>query len=223
MCGRYAIFTDRGELKAYYEAEAEGFEAFEPVYNAAPSMLLPVVLQRNGSRHLELLRWGLIPHWSKDANIGYKMINARAETVDSKPAYRKAFQSQRCLIPANGFFEWKKEQQGKQPHFIRASNAALLTFAGLYDEWMSPDGEIITSYTILTTEANNDLQELHHRMPVILPPDYFELWLALANRQTVQLKSLLAPRPDGELTQHPVTREVNSPRNQGPELLERVN
>ena len=224
MCGRYAFYESWQEFLREYNIEVDHVNEFPPVYNAAPSMRLPVLYQSDAKRHIDIYRWGLIPHWSKDEQIGYKMINARGESVATKPAFRKPFASQRCLVPASGFFEWKKQGKTKQPWFIRFSESAPMWFAGLYDEWISTDsGEVIPSFTIITTEANEAMEELHDRMPAILRPDSFNPWLDPQNRNTEELTSLLQPWPDSNLTMHPVSREVGNPRNQGKELVEPMN
>ncbi len=221
MCGRYAFYHPWHEFLETYLIEAPHLDEVPPVYNAAPSMNLPVVHQHEGHRQAEAFRWGLIPHWSKDEQIGYKMINARGETAASKPAFRKPFKTRRCLVPASGFYEWRKEGKEKQPYFIRFTDDTPMFFAGLFDEWVSKDdGEIIHSYTIITTDANPALQELHDRMPAVLPPNTFDLWLNPENQNTDHLTTLLQPWPKDDITFYPVSKAVGNPRNQGPDLVE---
>ncbi len=175
---------------------------------------------RHTTRHLVLLRWGLVPHWAKDKSIGNRLINARSETVDSKPAFRAAFRNKRCLLPASGFFEWKKEPHGRQPYYVLREDEGLLAFAGLWERWMSTDGEVVESCTILTTEASEDLRDLHHRMPVILDRSDFEAWLDPGASRDRHLKPLLRPCASGPLVVRRVSKVVNSPRNDVPECVE---
>lgn len=220
MCGRYAFFEQWKDFLAEFDINST-LEEWPPIYNAAPSMDLPVVYQLNGSRFVDTFRWGLIPHWSKDPKIGYKMINARAESVAEKPAFRKSFTSKRCLIPASGFFEWKKEGKVKQPYFIRFKSAKPMWFAGLYDEWTSTeDAEVVESFTIITTQANETLTPLHDRMPALLTEESFDFWLNPENRDIENLTSLLQPWPDHDISFYKVSESVNTPKNQGPDLVE---
>lgn len=222
MCGRYAFYEPWDEFLQTYQIEASHIDQPAPVYNAAPSMNLPVVYHKEGSRQAGVFRWGLIPHWSKDEKIGYKMINARGETVANKPAFRKPFASQRCLVPASGFFEWRRIGKDKQPCFIHFSDRTPMFFAGLYDEWVSKeDGEMLTTYTIITTEANSKMAELHDRMPAILPPEQFDTWLDPEDSNKEQLQQMLQPWPEDTITYYPVSKAVGNPRNQSPDLIER--
>ncbi len=220
MCGRYAFYETWNEFLETYEVEVSHIDHPVVVYNAAPAMNLPVLYHQDGVRQIDTLRWGLIPHWSKDEKIGYKMINARGETVADKPAFRKPFTSQRCLVPASGFFEWYNLGKEKQPYFIHFSDRSPMFFAGLYDEWVSTDdGEVITTYTIITTEANSRLQKLHDRMPAILPNEHFDFWLDPDNRNKEKLQNLLQPWPEDTITYYPVSKAVGSPRNQSANLV----
>ena len=195
----------------------------QPNYNVAPTQEVPAVVAGNGGgeRRLEMLRWGLIPSWADDPGIGARMINARSETVAEKPSFRRAFKERRCLIPADGFYEWQKTNGGKQPHYIRMKNGRPFAFAGLWESWKG-DGNEIRSCTILTTNPNDIAGEIHNRMPVILPPEGYEVWLYPDVRETDQLLSLLAPYPPSDMEAYPVSRRVNSPSNNEPSCVESV-
>jgi putative SOS response-associated peptidase YedK len=167
------------------------------------------------------VRWGLVPHWADDLSIGSRMINARGETVASKPAFRSALKHRRCLIPADGFYEWKKIGAGKQPHLIRFADGRAFAFAGLWERWLSRDGGApVDSCTIITTTPNGLLRELHDRMPVILPPAAFEEWLRPEPLAAPRLDELLRPHPDSEMEAFAVNRRVNSPANDDPSCVE---
>ena len=220
MCGRYTLYSSGEELSDYYNAEISDLLTHQANYNVAPSSTMPVVLQADETLRIVPYRWGLIPHWSTDEQIGYKMINARAETIHNKPAYRKAFASQRCIVPSNGFYEWKKDKKQKQPWYIYLKDNPIMSFAGLFDEWISPDGEVIPSYTIITTEADESISDIHHRMPVILQPDYFRQWLNPDEHDKEKLKHILQSTPAGEIRRYQVSSAVNKPINNYAELLQ---
>jgi putative SOS response-associated peptidase YedK len=175
------------------------------------------VVQNDNDRVGKQMRWGLIPFWAKDIKIGYKMINARAETIDEKPAYKHPFQKQRCLILADGFYEWKKQGKEKQPYRFKLKNGEPFAFAGLWDRW-----ETLYSCTIITTKPNNLTKEVHDRMPVILPKDTYDLWLNPNMTETDYLKSLLVPYPEEEMVAYPVSTLVNSPKNDIPSVMEPI-
>lgn len=220
MCGRYTHMYTWEELHDLMTLTVPGIPIAKR-YNVAPTQQAPVVRRHeNGERHLELLRWGLIPSWSKDIKIGYKLINARGETVHEKPSFRAAFKSRRCLIPVSGFYEWKKstESAQKQPYYIRGKEEVLV-FAGLWERWQSPEGETIDSYSIITTEANDLLKPLHDRMPVILDPSDFEKWLG-PKTTPQELRNLLLPCDPERLTYYAVSTLVNSPKQDIPECIE---
>ena len=168
-------------------------------------------------RQFSLMRWGLIPFWVKDANIGYKMINARAETVAEKPAYRESFKSRRCLIPADGFYEWKKEGKSKQPFHFGMRDNSIFAFAGIWDRWKNPQGEVIETCSILTTTPNLLCADVHDRMPVILPVGHYDLWLDPGFKGTDDLKELLHPFEAKLMKRYPVSTRVNLVRNDDPE------
>jgi putative SOS response-associated peptidase YedK len=184
---------------------------------------LPVIRQRpSGERVLPTLRWGLLPSWAKDETIANRLINARAGTLAEKPSFRSAYRKRRCIVPADGFYEWAKRPDGKQPYYIHASDGSILAFAGLWGRWTRPDdGESIDSFAIVTTVANDRMRALHDRMPAILAPEAVARWLDAAN--TIETMSdLLGPCPDARLALHPVTRAVGNVRSEGPELIAEI-
>jgi len=185
---------------------------FSPHYNITPSQQIPVVRAIDGKRILSLMRWGLIPHWAKDERIGYKMINARAETVFEKPAFRVAARSRRCLIPASGFFEWKKAGKQKQPYFVTFPHQDLFSFAGLWEIWHKSEEETIVSCSILTTEANALMATIHNRMPAIIAPENYDRWI-LPDSGIDDLKALLQPFSAAAMDAYPVSQAVNNPKN----------
>lgn len=217
MCGRFARKSDPKRLaKEFKVAEAP---EVEPSYNVAPTHNILAVRQGGDGREMTLLKWGLVPSWAKDAAIGAKLINARSETIEEKPSFRDAFRRRRCIIPADGFYEWKREGGGKQPYFFRLKDERPFGFAGLWDRWEGEGGQVINSCTILTTEANGVLRPVHDRMPVILHPEDYETWLEAGERERTLLRELLRPYPEGEMTGHPVSPAVNGTRGRGPELI----
>ena len=218
MCGRYNIITDAQALYDAYQVEAELADGRLARYNVAPATDQLVIVAEGGRRTARWHRWGLIPHWAKDAAIGYKTINARGESVAAKPAFRAAFRQRRCLVPATGFYEWKIQEGGKQPYLIRPRSGGLLSFAGLWESWAGPEGEV-RSFTIVTTEPNALMARIHDRMPVIVPRERHARWLDPVLRDPAQIQPMIAPYPDGELQALPVGREVNNARNQGAALI----
>lgn len=220
MCGRYTLRTPSKELaKAFGVEEVPEVEAR---FNITPAQTVAGVRRTPDGREMKFLKWGLVPSWAKDTSMGTKLINARSETVAEKPAFRDAFKRRRCLIPADGFYEWKREGDRKQPYFFRLREERPFAFAGLWDRWQ-PDGEdAVESCTILTTEANSVLRPVHDRMPVILHPDDYEAWLDDDVRKSDLLKELLQPYPAREMTGYPVSPTVNSARRQGEQLIKLV-
>jgi putative SOS response-associated peptidase YedK len=223
MCGRFT-------LRAPASVIAEQFALFEvppftPRFNIAPSQPVPVVRlvpgQTEPRRELVWLRWGLIPGWAQDAAIGNRMINARAESVAQKPAFRAALRRRRCLLAADGFYEWQRTGRRKQPHFIRMRDDRPLAFAGLWESWEGPD-QVVESCTILTTDANELMRPIHDRMPVILAPAAYEPWLDPTVQEPQQLAPLLVPYPSEPMTAYPVSTLVNSPTNEDPRCIEPV-
>ncbi len=218
MCGRYTLKTPVEKL-----AEEFGFDAssvkLPPNYNVAPTQEVAAVLSEGGERRLELLRWGLIPSWADDPGIGSRMINARAETAPEKPSFRRAFRERRCLIPADGFYEWKRTNGAKQPYYIRMREGRPFAFAGLWEGWKDNGGPEIRSCAILTTAPNALAGEIHDRMPVILPAGSYDAWLD-PEAEKDELISLLAPYHEAEMEAYPVSRFVNSPSNNDPRCIE---
>ena len=215
MCGRFTLQSPADLIRDLFELGQ--LPELTPRYNIAPTQDVACVIEDDG-RELVRFRWGLIPFFAKDAAIGQRMINARGETVAEKPSFRAAFKRRRCLIPADGFYEWRKTDDGKIPCHITMKDHRPFAFAGLWESWKSPEGPV-RSCTIITTEVNETLQELHHRMPVILDPEDHGTWLdpGLADRDLLQ--SLLVPYAEGEMIWREVSKAVNNPRNEGPELL----
>ncbi len=218
MCGRFVLYSSLDEIaKAFDIQQVQG--TLRTSYNIAPTQPVAVVLERDGINVLEQMVWGLIPPWARERGIGARMINARAETLSQKPSFRRPLASQRCLVVADGFFEWRKTEQGKIPMFIRLKLAQPFGFAGLYDTWTSPEGETVRSCTIVTTEANDLVRPIHDRMPVILPRNYRATWLSPTTGHSRQLLSLLQPYPAHDMETYPVPRSINSPDNDGPECI----
>lgn len=185
-----------------------------PRYNIAPSQNAPVVRDVDGKRRsLSLLRWGLIPSWAKDEKIGHRMINARAETLAEKPSFRKALQERRCVIPANGFYEWRQTEQGRQPYFIKPHDRRLIGMAGLWERWTRKEGQAIESFAIITTSANDLMKPIHDRMPVVLSRECYEQWLNCRDYDGGQIGRMLKPFPSDLLEMYPVGKTVNSPTN----------
>ncbi len=219
MCGRYNIITDAQALYDAFQVEVELNAASLAQYNVAPATDQLVILSERGYRVARWHQWGLIPHWAKDKAIGYKTINARGESVAAKPAFRDAFRQRRCLVPASGFYEWKVQDGGKQAYLIRLKGGELFAFAGLWEGWAGPGGEV-RSFTIITTEPNELMARIHDRMPAIIPRAQYARWLDPALQDSGQIQPMIASYPDGELQAIPVGREINNARNQGAELIE---
>jgi len=222
MCGRYVAAAPPSEIAKYFGA-APTETVLEPSYNVAPTNEVYAVVEHDDERRLEPLRWGLVPLWAKDLAIGSKMINARAEGIATKNAYRHAFRKQRCIIPADGFFEWKvvEGQKRKQPMYIHRVDGEPLAFAGLWETWRGPErkDDPLRTCTIITTSANETMAPVHNRMPVILPPDSWAEWLDPEMQDTDALAEFLVPAPSSLLTLYPITTAVNHVRNKGPELI----
>ncbi|MBD2446431.1 SOS response-associated peptidase [Nostoc sp. FACHB-152] len=219
MCGRFTLNQPTALLEKVFHIQQIPDLAAQ--YNIAPTQIVPTVLQNPTSKQYEFqqLRWGLIPSWAKDAKMGVKLINARAETVAEKPAFRSAFKRRRCLVIADGFYEWQKQQGKKQPFYFRLQDGQPFGFAGLWDIWHSPEGEEIASCTIMTTTANKLLAPIHDRMPVILAPEDYDLWLDTQVQTPEKLQSLLDSYPAEAMTAYPVSSLVNSPQHNSPECI----
>lgn len=223
MCGRYAFYEHQelSERLTNVAIDADFLEHFRPTWNAAPSQQLPVVVEDNGTPVVRSMSWGLIPKWTKPGEKPkVAPINARAETLTEKPMFRSLIKHRRCVVPANGFYEWQRHGTGKQPFFVEPESGQLMLFAGLYDEAESASGEPLESYAIITTEANGQMAALHDRMPVILDPDDVADWLDAEQTETGPLEQLLRPAGGGSITLHPVTKDVNNVRHNGPDLIE---
>jgi putative SOS response-associated peptidase YedK len=228
MCGRYTLTSSPQAVRALFHYDEQ--PNFPARFNIAPTQPIAIVRLVEGKRHFALVRWGLLPSWVKDPKTFSLLINARGESVNEKPAFRNAMRRRRCLIPADGFYEWKAAGARKQPYFIRAKSGAPLAFAGLWETWTGPNGEEVDTAAIVTTNANRTLGELHDRMPVIVPLEAFDLWLgggvlgsnADAERDLLSAVALIAPAPEDLLEAYPVTLEVNRIANDGPKLLERI-
>lgn len=220
MCGRYAQNTDPKKLAK--EFKVADVPAVEPRYNIAPTQEVLGVSESPDGREMTFYKWGLVPSWAKDASMGARLINARSETVQEKPAFRAAFKQRRCIIPADGFYEWQRTEGRKQPFFFRMRDERPFGFAGLWEGWEGEGGQVINSCTILTTEANEVLRPVHDRMPVILHPDEYEVWLDTDVRKLDLIKEMLRPYPAEEMMSYPVSTAINSPRNQGAELIEQT-
>jgi putative SOS response-associated peptidase YedK len=220
MCGRYTLKAEKEEMEKAFDAKVESADALPFRFNIAPTQFVPVVRHLEAENFLSAMKWGLIPSWAKDEKIGNKMINARAETIAEKPAFRSAFKSRRCIVPASGFYEWKKLERGKQPFYFHLKNKPVFGFAGLWEEWRDDEtGEILETCTIITTEANEVLLPVHDRMPVILKAEDYDEWLDPKEANKERLQKLLAPYPAKEMSSHSVSRAVNSPTVDSPELI----
>jgi putative SOS response-associated peptidase YedK len=223
MCGRFTLHTAPGLLAELFDLPAEPYLA--PRYNIAPTQPVAIVRTQgaDAAREWALVHWGLIPSWSKDPSIGARLINARAETVEEKPSFRAAFRRRRCLIPTDGFYEWQRVGKAKQPYYITLEEGAPFAFAGLWETWVGPDGSALDSCTIVTTEANALMEPLHTRMPVIVDPEDYGLWLGRGAETPKDelggLVDLLRPYPPERMAARTVSKYVNSPFNEGAECI----
>lgn len=220
MCGRFAQRTDPKRLAKQFGVEE--VPESEPRYNIAPTQGILGVREGADGREMTLLKWGLVPSWARDSSMGARLINARSETVAEKPAFRQSYKQRRCIIPADGFYEWQRTRGRKQPFFFQMRNESPFGFAGLWDRWEREDGAPLQSCTILTTEANEVLRPVHDRMPVIIHPDDYELWLGCNPRKQELLRDLLRPFPSSKMIGYPVSTAINSPGSQGSKLIERA-
>lgn len=220
MCGRFTLFAPESALAAMFGLETA--PRLSPRYNIAPAQMVAAVRvsPEAGKREIAILRWGLVPPWAKDASIGSRMINARAETVSEKPAFRSAFRKKRCLVPASGFYEWEKLPKRKQPYHVGFRDGRPFAMAGLWERWQGPEGAAVESCTLITTGANALVSSIHDRMPVILRPGDFDLWLDPAVQAGESLLPLLRPFPQEEMTAFPVSLRVNDPGVDIPALIE---
>lgn len=218
MCGRFVQYTLFPLLEKEFSLKFGAEIALRPSWNIAPTQEVPIVVNEEGNR-LVTCRWGLVPPWSKDAAIGNRMINARAETLAEKPSFKGPFKKHRCLVVADGFYEWKKTEGGKVPVYVTMTDGRPFGFAGLYSDWHPPGGEIIRTCTIVTTEPNELLKPIHNRMPVIVRPEDRETWLDPEEQDPAMLTSLLGPYASDKLDAWEVSRAANSPSNDSPQLI----
>ncbi|SMF00921.1 SOS response-associated peptidase [Paenibacillus barengoltzii] len=220
MCGRFTITLPLDELIVRYLIMENRLAKFAPNYNVAPMQFIPAIIEGKQGNRLGELRWGLVPSWAKEDKIGASMINARAESLPDKPAFRKLLTTRRCLIPADGFYEWQQRAGGKQPYRIVMKDGSPFAFAGLYDIWTDPQGNKLATCTIITTEPNSLMAEIHSRMPVILQPKHEAEWLDRDNTDTGSLLKLLQPYDAAKMRAYPVSSAVGNVRNNTKELLE---
>ncbi len=218
MCGRYRLSRRKQAVEEYFEsAPASEGEEWSARYNIAPTQPVATVRQAGTGRVLAMMRWGLVPSWASDISIGSRLINGRSETVLEKPAFRDSFRMRRCLIPADGFYEWKKAGKDRHPYHFGMKDAGLFAFAGIWDRWKSPTGQILESCSILTTAPNELMNGVHDRMPVILPPRHYRVWLTAPAGEAERLTELLAPFDVGLMRRYPVGPLINKPQNETPE------
>jgi putative SOS response-associated peptidase YedK len=228
MCGRYVSVSSPTILAERFKVAEVRVPETDQNFNVTPRAEVPVVAESHGERVLDLVRWGLVPSWAKDLSIGDRMINARAEKLTTSNAYKRAFARRRCIVPADGFYEWEKIEgkKQKQPWFIRRRDGEPLAFAGLWEIWHDPNdpdpdnAPRVRSFVIITTDANDTLRPIHDRMPVVLPESAWDEWLDRDNQDTAKLQRLLVPAPSEELERWAITTLVNKPANNGPELLD---
>jgi len=230
MCGRVRLSSDVSEIRLVFSIPPHRpTPNFPPSWNVAPTDPLPVVRfdPRGCERSLDVLRWGLVPYWAKDLKVGFANINAKAEGIENRPAFREAFHRRRCLVPVDNFYEWKKTGTGKQPYAITLADRGIMALAGLWENWHSPAGEWVRSFAIITTQPNELCAELHNRMPAVLKPEMWPAWLGPAwlgeEPATVRdLKAMLAPYPSDSMIAWPVSTRVGSVKNNDPTLIEPI-
>ncbi len=218
MCGRYTLAAEIEPLQARFQFDAPSFD-YTPSYNIAPSQEVVAVIRDGEANRAGLLRWGLVPSWAKDPKIGYKMINARADSAAEKPSFRRALRQRRCLIVADGYYEWQRHDGQKIPMYMRLRSREPFAFAGLWERWQGADDTPLVTCTILTTEANRFIQPIHHRMPVILEPSDEALWLDRNVTEPEVLEPLLQPVASDILETYAVSPLVNAARNNSPECI----
>lgn len=218
MCGRYVLTLPSEAIQALFDTR--NLEESVPRYNIAPTQPVLAVWEQAGRREAKLARWGLVPGWVKDPRDFPLIINARAESMARKPAFRDALKHQRCAVPATGYYEWQTDAQGrKRPHYIAFRDGRPMVMAGLYATWMGPEGEEIDSLALVTVPANADLAGIHHRMPAFIEGETADLWLDVRNVRAAEAEKVIRPAPEGSLIAHPVSTRVNSAHNDGPGLI----
>lgn len=218
MCGRYTNTRDLETLAQEFSLASIESD-LKPSYNIAPTQRVPVLITKDDALSLVTMRWGLVPSWAKDAAIGNKMINARAETLAEKPSFRNLIGRKRCALVADGFYEWRSEGNAKTPYYIRLKSQEPFAFAGLYDIWQSPENETLTTCTLITTAANELMEPIHHRMPVIFSKSEVGAWLDAGETDKAQLLTLLRPYPSAAMEAYAVSRLVNAPQNNSPNCI----
>ncbi len=216
MCGRYRLSRRKQVVEEYFESPSEE-EEWSPRYNIAPTQPVATIRQDGARRILSTMSWGLVPSWAHDISIGNRLINGRSETILEKPAFRDSFRTRRCLIPADGFYEWKKSGKEKQPFHFGMKDNSLFAFAGVWDRWKSASGQLLESCSILTTSPNEWLDDVHDRMPVILPQLHYQTWLTAPAAETQRLAELLVPFDASFMNRYAVSPLVNNPQNEMPE------
>lgn len=216
MCGRFTLTKDINELQQYFSFDFDG--ELSPRYNIAPGQQILTVISNGGLRFGKEMKWGFIPYWAKDEKIGYKMINARSETIETKPSFKYAFRKRRCLILSDGYYEWKKTDDGKIPYRFILKNGNPFAFAGIWETWNKGNKPLVTC-TIITTVANEITEDVHERMPVILNEKDFNIWLNPTFENIYDLKELLKPYDSNKMERYEVSSLVNSSRNEGVELI----
>lgn len=222
MCGRYVLNATLKNLEEKYGAVPEGTYSLKPNYNVAPSLDMPIIREKDEQPVIQKFRWGLVPFWADSIQTKYTMINARAETLDQKRSYAGPFKSKRCVVPASGFYEWKTTAGGEKiPHYITLKSSPIMNMAGLYEKWEPKEeqGDPVYSFTIITTDANKPMADLHDRMPAFLLDEEVSLWLDADNQQVAGLKELLRPWPDDDIDYYRVGKQVNNARTNGEELI----
>lgn len=218
MCGRFTIYSPPELIQSYFELSE--LYPFIPSYNVAPSQMVLAIRENNNHQRVGLpLRWGLVPSWMKEENISTKLINARVETVHEKPSFRHAFKSKRCLVVADGYYEWNQEITPKQPYYIQTQDKELMAFAGIWEHWQNKEGKQIESCAIMTQDANSQLAQVHSRMPVIIDQQHFKTWLDTDNHHIEDIRKLLSSIPYPSMRITPVSPKVNNPRFNSPECI----
>ncbi|MDI6739833.1 MAG: SOS response-associated peptidase [Candidatus Edwardsbacteria bacterium] len=219
MCGRFVRKSTLKEIAEAFDLDVSGLDfEFAPSYNIAPGQPVAAAVF-DGRRTLKAFKWGLVPFWAKDEKIGYKLINARAETLSEKPGFKQAFAKRRCLVVADGFYEWRQEGNSKTPFFVQLKSAKPFAFAGLYEKWKSPAGKEIESCAIITTTPNPLMKPIHDRMPAILDRKHCDQWLDPSANDSQKLSALLKPYDPDKMEAYPVSQLVNSPKNDSPECI----
>lgn len=228
MCGRYILSQEPHKIYGRYHLTKKASNQIKlgPLYNISPGMLVPIIVPaepagEEKSWQLEIMKWGLVPYWAKDPKIGYRLINTRAETINQKPSFKKSFKSKRCLIPSDGFYEWKKVNDEKVPYLIKLKSSEIFSLAGIFDIWYDAENKPFKTFSIITTKANSLVEEIHGRMPVILDRKAEKGWLD-RDSSTRNLLELLRPYNPQKMATYTVSQKVNSPQNQGAELIEKV-